>query len=391
MQKPNVIFIAGERQHAGKTTTSLGIISALSKYMDPKDIGYFKPVGQEMVTLPNGEKIDKDVLIIKQFTELEIEDASMLSSVRVMSGVTANYIKSSNRLSLTKDYEKSIHNSLNYLSNKKIIIAEGTGHPGVGSVIGLSNARVANLLNAKILYLVGGGIGRTLDELEVDLSYFSHNQNKVLGVLFNKVIPKKLDSMKSILDEDAIQRIFSEWSPPLNVFGYMPKVEYLNNPSMELISASFQDMRPLNNQLHSENGRMPCRKVKIISQNYKKFNPAMRLKSRDIAVIAAGTHRRLKSIINYSKSLEDGSIGGIILTCATDDYPDSLTLEILSQTDIPVFSVQIDTAETDQVLYKCFRDTKIQLYDTKKHEMIVSLFENHFDAKRFIDSSMNFT
>ena len=68
MQKPNVIFIAGERQHAGKTTTSLVIISALSKFMDPKDIGYFKPVGQEMVTLPNGEKIDKDVLIIKQFT-----------------------------------------------------------------------------------------------------------------------------------------------------------------------------------------------------------------------------------------------------------------------------------------------------------------------------------
>ena len=50
-----------------KLTTSLGIISALSKYMDPKGIDNFKPVGQEMVTLPNGEKIDKDVLIIKQF------------------------------------------------------------------------------------------------------------------------------------------------------------------------------------------------------------------------------------------------------------------------------------------------------------------------------------
>ena len=53
---------------------------------------------------------------------------------------------------------------------------------------------------------------------------------------------------------------------------------------------------------------MPCRKVKIISQNYKKFNPAMRLKSRDIAVIAARTHRRLQSIINYSNKLKDGSI-----------------------------------------------------------------------------------
>ena len=111
MQKPNVIFIAGERQHAGKTTTSLGIISALSKYMDPKDIGYFKPVGQEMVTLPNGEKIDKDVLIIKQFTELEIEDASMLSSVRVMSGVTANYIKSSNHSDVLIDVLPYKHES----------------------------------------------------------------------------------------------------------------------------------------------------------------------------------------------------------------------------------------------------------------------------------------
>ena len=72
MKKPPVIFLAGERQHAGKTTTSLGIISALCEHMDPADIGYFKPVGQEMVTLPNGERIDKDVLVIHQFTDLEM-------------------------------------------------------------------------------------------------------------------------------------------------------------------------------------------------------------------------------------------------------------------------------------------------------------------------------
>ena len=57
MSKPVVVFIAGERQHAGKTVTSLGIISALCNHIDPADIGYFKPVGQELVTLPNGERI----------------------------------------------------------------------------------------------------------------------------------------------------------------------------------------------------------------------------------------------------------------------------------------------------------------------------------------------
>ena len=53
MKYPPVVFIAGERQHAGKTTASLGVISALCQYID---LGYwlFQTVGQEMVTLSNG-------------------------------------------------------------------------------------------------------------------------------------------------------------------------------------------------------------------------------------------------------------------------------------------------------------------------------------------------
>ena len=192
MNYPPVVFIAGERQHAGKTTTSLGVISALCQHIDPSDIGYFKPVGQEMVTLSNGERIDKDVLVIKEFTDLDIQTPETLSPVRVVSGVTRNYIQSNNREIISKRFENAITKSFNSLSKKKLIIAEGTGHPGVGSVVGLSNARVANLLNARILYLVGGGIGRTLDELEVDLSYFEHHKSQVGGVLFNKVITSKL-------------------------------------------------------------------------------------------------------------------------------------------------------------------------------------------------------
>ena len=62
MKKPPVVFIAGERQHAGKTVTSLGVISAICKHIDPADIGYFKPVGQEMITLPNGEVLSQAMI-----------------------------------------------------------------------------------------------------------------------------------------------------------------------------------------------------------------------------------------------------------------------------------------------------------------------------------------
>lgn len=383
MKKPPVLFIAGERQHAGKTVTSLGIISALTNHIDPKDIGYFKPVGQEMVTLSNGEKIDKDVRIVKEFTGLDMPDMGMLSPVRVVSGVTREYIKSDNARSITARFEESIHKTLDSLSDKKLIIAEGTGHPGVGSVVGLSNARVANLLGARILYLVGGGIGRTLDELEVDLSYFSHHHSRVAGVLFNKVLPNKVEMMADVLTEQALDRIFPEWDPSLKVFGYMPQVKYLNNPSMHLISHNFKEHRTIKGGHTASAWHLPCRKVKIISQDYDFFNPSI-LRPRDIAVIGAGSHRRVKKILEYNRSLPDEKLGGLILTCADDASPGSNTTELLANSCLPAIAVPKDTADTDATLYKCFSNTKLQLYDRMKHKLIVDLFSEHFDAKRFI-------
>ena len=383
MSKPPVVFIAGERQHAGKTVTSLGVISAISKIIDPKDIGYFKPVGQEMITLPNGERIDKDVRIVKEFTGLQMPDMGILSPVRVVSGVTKEYITGTTQKEITAKFERNIHETMEVLSDKKLIIAEGTGHPGVGSVVGLSNARVANLLDAKILYLVGGGIGRTIDELEVDLSYFSHHHSRVAGVLFNKVLPKKLDSMAETLTEEALNRIFPEWDPALKVFGYMPIVKYLNNPSMQVVREFFKHHRIIDGADEMA-WHKACRKITIISQGSDVFKPEGFLKPRDIAVIGAGSHTRLKRILDFNAALPDDKLNGIILTCANDDMPDARSTEWLAASGLPVMVVNSDTAEADKLLYKCFSNTKLQLYDRMKHRKIVKLFEEHFDAERFI-------
>ena len=384
MSKPPVVFIAGERQHAGKTVTSLGIISALCNHIDPADIGYFKPVGQELIELPNGERIDKDVRIVQEFTDLDMPDLGILSSVRVISGVTREYIACDNPRERTAAFEQSIHKSMEQLSNKRLIIAEGTGHPGVGSVIGLSNARVANLLDARILYLVGGGIGRTLDELEVDLSYFSHNHSRVAGVLFNKVRPSKIDMMRESIHEGVLERIFPEWDPSLKIFGHMPVVKYLNNPSMELIRHSFKQHQVIAGAENEAAWHKACRKVTVISQGSNVFKPEGHLKPRDIAVIGAGSHTRLKRVIEYNNALPDEKLGGVILTCATGDMPDSKAEKWLVKGDIPTISVEQDTADADMTLHKCFTNTKLQLYDQLKHQSIVELFTEHFDAERFI-------
>lgn len=385
MKKPIVVFIAGERQHAGKTVTSLGLISALSKLVDPKDIGYFKPVGQEMVWLPTGERIDKDVRIVQEFTELDMPDLSKLSPVRVMDGVTRDYIECTNPKQRTAAYELAIQQSMDHLADKKLIIAEGTGHPGVGSVVGLSNARVANLLNAKILYLVGGGIGKPLDELEVDLSYFAHKKSNVAGILFNKVIPKKIEMMQEVLDESAIRRMFPEWDPALQIFGYMPQVKYLNNPSMQLISDPFKEKRAFNEH-NNLMWQQPCRQVKMITQGSESFIAHEHLRARDIAVLGAGSHRRLKRIIEFNASLGNEGLGGIILSCSNEHMPCEKAVAMIEASGIPTLAVPEDAGTIDQHVYKSFKNAKLQLYDQQKHAQIKNLFANHFDAERFIQT-----
>jgi hypothetical protein len=189
--------------------------------------------------------------------------------------------------------------------------------------------------------------------------------------------------MADVLTENALDRIFPEWDPALKVFGYMPQVKYLNNPSMHLISHHFKEHRTLRGGLSGHAWHLPCRKVKIISQDYNFFNPSI-LRPRDIALIGAGSHRRVKKIIEYNRSLPDQKLGGLIFTCANDQSPNAETIELLTDSCLPAIAVSKDTADTDATLYKCFRNTKLQLYDRMKHKLIVDLFEEHFDAKRFI-------
>ena len=67
-----------------------------------------------------------------------------------------------------EDQIKSVLESQEILSrNTDTLVIEGTGHSGVGSIIGMNNARVASLLGADCLLVANGGLGVAFDELEL--------------------------------------------------------------------------------------------------------------------------------------------------------------------------------------------------------------------------------
>jgi BioD-like phosphotransacetylase family protein len=381
---PLVVYITGFRQHAGKTVTSLGLISLFQKILDPKDIGYIKPVGQELVELADGSKIDKDARIVQEFSNIPDMDLKMVSPVRLGSGFTRKYLAASDPRAETLELENRILDSLKALSHKKVVIAEGTGHPGVGGIVGLSNAKVASLMNAEIIFLSGGGIGKALDMLEVDLSYFLYKKTRVRGIIFNKLIPAKIPTMQQYVTEDMLNKKYGAFGGPLGILGFLPQIDILSHPSMKAIATHFRDSVEIGN---SESGswKVPCDKITVISLTARFLRLEKYLEANTLVIVAASSARRIINICKYHKKLQQtsGGLGGIILTCGENIPLDHNIRHVLEKSGIPALYVKEDTAAAEKIILEAYDSTKLQIYDKQKLEEIKHLFQKYFDFDKF--------
>lgn len=215
------IYVAATGQHVGKTTSTLGLVANL-KEMGYRT-GYCKPVGQESVT-HEGKVADKDAVLFSEVSGFEIIP-DLHSPVIIGRGVTKEYLEDPTRF----HFEERLLRAADLLrSEYEVVVYEGTGHPGVGSVCDLSNARVAKLLGAGVVMVVEGGIGRTIDKLNMSLALFREEKVPILGVIVNKVQPDKIDEIRYYLS----RRLDALGIPLL---GIMPYDQRLSFPIMETI------------------------------------------------------------------------------------------------------------------------------------------------------------
>eukprot|EP00581_Thalassiosira_minuscula_P000515 CAMPEP_0183747444 /NCGR_PEP_ID=MMETSP0737-20130205/67268_1 /TAXON_ID=385413 /ORGANISM="Thalassiosira miniscula, Strain CCMP1093" /LENGTH=428 /DNA_ID=CAMNT_0025983157 /DNA_START=463 /DNA_END=1749 /DNA_ORIENTATION=- len=121
-----------------------------------------------------------------------------------------------------------------------ITICEGTGHAGVGSVVGAGNARVAAELGADVVLVANGGLGRAFDELELNRSLCLQYGVNIAGVIINKVQPDKFDQTRNYLTK-AIQQMWTgpngEPAPP--ILGVVPDRPYLGCPALADVESAF--------------------------------------------------------------------------------------------------------------------------------------------------------
>lgn len=234
------IYVAATGQHVGKTTSTLGIVANLLK--QGYSAGYCKPVGQQYVSL-DGKIADKDAVLFSQVIGFEVIP-ELHSPVVLARGATKKFLDKPD----VYNYEDDIMKAAKQLEEAcDIVVYEGTGHPGVGSVVGLSNADVANMLGAGIVMVVEGGIGRTIDRLHMSMALFREQKLPVLGVIVNKVIPEKQEEIRYYLDKK-----LKEWNIPL--LGVVPFDRTLSFPIMATVNKAVDGTVVLNG--HKLNNRV---------------------------------------------------------------------------------------------------------------------------------------
>jgi BioD-like phosphotransacetylase family protein len=215
------LYLAATGQNRGKTTAALGLFDGFVRA--GLKTAFMKPVGQRTV-IDHGQPADEDAVLMHEVFPLAADYAAM-SPVHIPRGFTKAYIAGK----VVEDLGARVVAARDtFRDANDILLIEGTGHAGVGAVIGLSNAAVASMLGAPAIIVSEGGVGRPIDEIVLNASHFAAHGVPVAGAIVNKV---DLDSQPGIAT--VLERGLGRHG--IELLGVLPVRPILSNPTLGMI------------------------------------------------------------------------------------------------------------------------------------------------------------
>ena len=351
------IFIAATRQNDGKTVISLGLLLALKKYV--KNVGFIKPIGQKYL-LVDGAKVDKDAVLVKKVCGFK-EDLKDMNPIAVEEGFTRKYLDNPDPSQLRKKIKRSYEK---VAKGKDIIVIEGTGHAGVGSIFDLNNAEVARILDSPVIIISIGGIGKPFDEISLNISLFREKKVEVKGVIINKVIPEKKQFISKYLRK-GFDRV------GIKLLGVIPFVPLLTEPDLGQICEAV-------------NGKIICgfdkihQKIKNVIVGAMTPRHALDYFKPNSLIVTPGDR---EDIILAGITCHSGKdVKGFVLTGGL--YPHKTILSLIKKFDIPTIIAPKGTYETASAIHELV--VKLTENDYDKIEMAGKLVEENIDIEEIL-------
>lgn len=352
------IFIAATGQNCGKTTTCIGLMHlALKKY---GRVGFIKPLGPKPAVF-HRTTVDKDAALIAQVFGLENE-LRWMSPVVVHPDTTRRVVDG--EISPGELQDRIMHAYAELEKRCDFIIIEGSGHPGVGSVIKTSNARIARMLNSPVLMVTGGGLGNVVDKICMGLALFEKEGVEVRAVLANKLMPEKRERTL-----DYLSRALSD--EQLTVIGGVDYHPVLANPTLRRVAKLLE--LPLHGNKR-ECGRI-IHHVQIGAASTQRVTELITEPS--LLIVTSSRDELLVTLANLYKIPEYRyRIVGLIIPGIAP--VSTITQMILDRSNIPYLRAEeLTTTE----LYRIITEdvSKITAADTEKLTLIRSLAETYIN------------
>lgn len=356
------VFIAATKQNDGKTTVCLGLVCNFQRRF--KQAGFIKPIGQRYLE-EQGMKVDEDSVLIEEVCGIRCGLKDM-SPIAVEKGFTEKYIARPDKKIISSQIKDSYRR---VTKGSDLVVIEGTGHAGVGSVFDHSNADVAKLLGSKVIIISSGGIGRPIDEIILNKALFEQKGVKVLGAIINKVIPSKYEKINRLVRKGLARK-------GVKVLGVLPYNPILSRPTIEqilretdftlLCGKQYLD-RPISQVFI---GAMePHDAIKYIVDDSLMITPGDR---EDMIMTALGCFRQ-----SDDKRLK---VAGMVLTGGIK--PEAPIMDLLNKAAIPVLLSERDTYEVSTTIHDL--TVKIRPRDRDKINAVIKLIKDNVDMEAIL-------
>lgn len=359
------IYVAATGQHVGKTTSTLGLTSVLSRR--GIHVGYCKPVGQKFVELGN-LRVDKDTLLFADLLDFTIKPERH-SPILLGRGSTEAYLDNPSSFDLLSLIDEA---KVQLEDRYDMVVYEGTGHPGVGSIAEVSNAQVAKRLGVPVVIVVEGGIGSTIDMLNLCLSVFKEHEVPILGVIVNKVKVDKLDKVTKYVGK------YLE-TQGLPLLGVLPYDKILAYPVMKTVAGAIQGTV-------THNAEMLGNKVAdIVAGSLLDLEDLKGSEDLLLVVATRLVDEAIEKIKTYSdeNGLTSSPLAGIVATGTGDLDPHCL--EYIETHKIPTIRTHLDTYGS--VLKISRIEVKINRSTPWKVERAIKLIEDNVNLDQLLIES----
>jgi BioD-like phosphotransacetylase family protein len=361
--RPRRVFLAATGQNRGKTTMSLGLLAAIRD--EGHSLGFVKPVGQRYLVI-DGTRADEDAVLMQAVFDRP-DALNDMSPVTLPRHFTTDYVMGR----VSDDLGSQVSAAFERVAHgKDVVVIEGTGHAGVGAVVGLSNARAAALLDAPVVIVSEGGVGRPIDEIVLNRELFTASGVRVLGAVVNKVDVDSHPQLPEVLRRGLAAH-------DIRLLGCIPYSEFLANPSLELI-VTHLDGELLTGEATSNQtiggvaiGAMqPHHAMELLQNRALLITPGDR---EDLLLAAAWGNRAARA---------EPKIAGIVLTGGF--RPRERVLDELRRAEIFSYLVGYDTYHTAQAVDAIL--VKTHPTDTEKIETIIELVGGSIDVDALLAS-----